>query len=765
MRYLFALLTSLQLFAATGDVVGGAVMENGWIVLLRIEGGATNGTYDFGFVNTTNSTFNNWNNDSAKLKITVNSPGYATSGLLGATNVWSGTAYGTKAIRFPYPDEAFPRVYIDGSDVIIYVSLDDYIFATDTGMTATIGAGLYASSTATNNAASITLTNLSAQTVYPKVIPNWRTVPHQMITSASMRLHGMAWHAYAQQGQPVARMAFFVTDESGDVLTNIQTRMQIDHTRGETIKSGEYVADFDLSTLTDNNLLRLDFAAYPYRGDSSAIFDTRSNLYTWPAFLPCSITNFYRTTAYSAVAVVATNGVDVNGNAYPAGTDPATIPSGDYFLLGTAAADAIQIYNNANYGHDDIGGGIIYYRAGIDTPFGATTAVGGTPKAVITLKPYPGDAVVWTNNAGTDDLSDRITVDGTGGSITISPAGSSVIMFNGVQHLQFTNCIMLDIANASAPVSNSTEGHTYYTGNLFSNWVAGLPRTGAGFTGYCTMWNNNLFGQNAPVYWMNHVGNYRIPSSAKTAFTWSEDSSSTTLPIVEYNISYNNYIMGLTNATVGTLGNTRETTIGKAMIQNVFETGHSAASLSVVSLSTLNATNILWFHNVCVGARNQWFYNASPNATGAVMNLNYVKNFICTVLGEATDIDGPTFDADRTNDWSMRWRVGGSGVFDLMTTNTFAHSQPDFNGVRSFRPLLLNKTPAKYAEFVDDRSFGSGTVSQNGNYRLQTDSPVLRDDYTHLFWGVPFDMDGLPRGRFDPPGAFAAGNFRRGGFF
>lgn len=755
---LLFLLCSALISPRAQTVLNGAVLPDGWVVL-RISDGATNGTFDWGYEDGTNHVFNG----SEKFYLNVNAPGYEGT----ATNIFNLKVFGTWQLRWADPSGAFPRTAMDGTDVLIYFALHDYIYADDTGMEATIGAGLYTFGGTPNSAATITLTNWSQQT-YTKVIPGWRTIPFQQITNTTVRLHAFGAHASAGGGQPLAAMQFFVTDESGASVSSTVTRMAIDLTRGERRRNAEYFDDLNIAGLAHNNLLRYDLRALPRRGNPASVFDTRDNTYSWPTFLPCSITNYYYTNALGGVARVGTSGIgnDTNGVVYEPGTDPATIPSSEWFLTGSRASYGIRTNNAHRRGVDDVSSGVVYFNSGTDRPFGSTAwTFGNIPKTFLTFKPFPGDSVTFTNDAGTDDISDRLIVEG----FTISPIPNTAIMFNNIQALRFKNCTWDDVSTSLGPVRYSSvpnPGVVYYTGNDFVDWRVGIPFPSGTEIQHVFLWDNDLSGLNAQVIWMNAVGNWKTNDNPSPLFTWLDDSAALQNPLKEYQISYNNHLLNITNLTGASIGAVRPIAIGKAFVQNVLEFSHSSIGSFPISASgTHAATNVLFFQNT-IGwkyklGRLQMFYNEAGGAN-AVKAKNFVKNSILTVPGEASDTDGAGHTAG-TNNWTMQWRVGCSGNIILMVTNNppVIHGNPSFTGMHTFRPPDSSVTPLAWPRFINGNNSDAGAR----NYRLHSDSPILHPDYASFEWVWPFDMDGVPRGRFDQPGAFVAGNAKRGGFF
>lgn len=746
-KLLTLFLLTINLFGAVGDTTI-SIADNGWQAWLWIEGGATNGTYAFDFANATNNTLGG----SEKLILRVTSPGYNAAG---STTTVSRVIYGTRRVRFPYPDNAFPDTEVVGGAVRVKVSLSDFVYGSDTPITADLEQGLYTFGGTPNNAGTgIAVTNSSTQP-YPKVIANW-TWPGWNQVGSTMRLRAVGFNAYARDGKPLAAMKFFAKDESGDIVSDTQTAMRVDYTLADNahgLRFGEYYTDLDISSLTHTDQIRCDFAAYPWVGDSTAVFDTRNDTYSQPTYLPASITNLYVTTNYSAIAVVDLAGNDTNGKATNI-TDYAAVNSAHYFATINGAMAAIKGTNNTLFGHNDCGGAKVYVRTGIIQWLGASASTSGTPECWAEVIEYPGDTVSLTGDTGAADISDRVKVQG----IEIAHA-STTIPFSGIEALWFDQCNFN--SSGSGPIQSCNV--VYVTHSTVPQYAAGLKPFSTGNNAFPSILRGcDLSGLNSQGIWFTWVGNIRTNQNG-TSFDLDSDKSTWGVPTPAYKILYNNYIGRVTNVLISAdYHQTFGSFVGDSIVQNVFE--HNAAgSFGLSASSTLNSTNVLLFHNNWDGARSQYFYNET-GSTGAVKNLTFGKNNIHITMGEATDTDG-TPNAGRTNAWSVRHRVGHSGNVIQQFTGVPTHGYHEFLGLHSYRPADGAFGNEDWIRYVDPQGNYRTTVGQRvGNYRLKTDSPAHQPDY-RLEWILPFDIEGVPRGRFDPPGAYVAGNAKRGGFF
>jgi len=354
MRHLLAiLLACASALGATGDITGLSIPDSGWQLHIYADSLGTNKAFALGFDTNGVAT-------SPKITLTVNSPGFTSAG---ATTTVTRTFYGTERIRFAYPNEAYPDVTLNGSTTLIKVSLSDFIGLADVVTAYSIGASFYDAAGTPNNAntSGLTVTNLSTQT-YKKPVANPSWPWNERLTGSTVSLRMVAAH-WSANGNPVKAIHNILTDESGDVASNLVTSLSFDSSITGGLPQKEYYSTVDISSLTDGDLLVWRYRVFPEIGEATDVFDSQTDALSTASTntLPQNRPLLKRTTAYGGVAVVGSIGG--TPTVYADGTDPTTIPSSSYYGTANAAGTAIQTYNNSNYGHNDAGGGTIYMTA------------------------------------------------------------------------------------------------------------------------------------------------------------------------------------------------------------------------------------------------------------------------------------------------------------------------------------------------------------------------------------------------------------------
>lgn len=748
MRWLLLLLLAwpLVLFGAAGDITGVAIETNGWQALVYVDGMATNGTFAFG-LGTNNSIVG-----TEKLKITLTSPGYDDTG---ATTTVQRVVYGTKQVRFPYPSQNFPDTDDSVAGTLrLRIALSDYVYAGDSLGTAAIASGLYNTNSITSAAASwSTITNLSTQP-YPKVIANWSYPGNQLINSSTMRLRSVGFNWSAMDGRPLRGMKFIARGiTSGVAISNAVTFMSIDRTLPDAIPIGEYIWDADISGMTQGELIRCDFIAYPWIGDSGALIDTTLDTYTWPTAYPISYTNrCNRTGAFvGVIAVVDAGGSDVNGRASQL-TDPTAVNSSIYFATIGKAATCIAATNNTYNGHNDLEASTIYVRSGISNFTGSATTAGNAPHTWLTITAYPGDTV---------DLNTQSSARSLGAATLHKFLGimnTAGYLFYDT-HAWFDRCTF----NTAAATTINLMRSLHFTDCTVQQIAAIGPAT--------TARGNNLTGMNSSIYSCAVVAGNSHPTTNGPAFRVSTDGPTT---MVDGCIIYNNDFRGTYGSiTELSAGNTYSHTNGVAILQNVFEFDSSDAGgqISAFVNNSKNYTNILVWNNLFLGVKANFFYNDSGSAAAYRTCVNARGN-----IWDDFNIKSDAYvtgNSNRLGNWPQVFGVGfwqnvvaetsgisasGSYVQEFIGMNALGISAPPNTAVAT------NTT--QYLRFIDRQAYATGFSSPTaggGNYRTHSDAPQLAIPGS---WVLPYDIEGNHRGLSDPPGAYASANPRKAaGFF
>lgn len=752
----FLLLLAPSAWGAVGDILSAAVETNGWVLRIEISGG-TNQMFFNGFgPNNTVGTSNN-------LTVDVTSMGFDDTG----TQLYNvgRKVRGTALLRRPYAEQAVWDVLTnDGAGAsTMRIALSEFVFSRDSNITVSIRAAAFTNGAVNSAAATgLAVTNLSTQP-YPRPVGNWSWPGNQLETNATMRLRAVAFGGSAQLGRPIRVMRFIATGAtSGISVTNHQTQMMIDRTLPDPIPTGEYVADIALAGFTDNELLRCDFQAFPWVGDTA--LNTADGVNIWPTNTYCQITNRCDPDNdwSRALAVVALDGNDTNGRATN-NVDPTQVQAAHYFASIGKAASEIVATNNALYGHASLDGGTVYVRAGV-TNWGAEVA-GNIGLNWLHIVPYPGESVSLTNAPTSQHIGHDAMVHFKG--ITFS--GPANLLY--LEHNWFDQCRF----DSSAAAFLQDQYSAYFTHCAASNITQGLIPYGAAPM-YHLIRGCNLDGSLKKAGAMVMMGNSHPASGALGGgFIWQGDIS--VKAPADGGIFYNNKIFGTTNtaASLGTINNTNMFH-GYAMIQNVWE--HVSGTNTGFNIGINNSfqfTNFLVWNNVLLGFRIMVAYNDAGSAPAYRYLWTYQNNIVDDFNIKADVLVGSP-DAARIGNWPVIFGAGCYGNVHPETTNVGGAAggfMQEFSGLNylggtaasgsSDGSTTFIKT-TNYLRFVSRQAFDGATFPMpgNGNYRHQSDAP---QNLTPGAWVLPFDIEGLPRSLSDPPGAYASGNVRKGAFF
>lgn len=756
-----ASLLSASAWAATGDITGLSVETNGFQVLVYVSGLSSNGIHNLGL--TTGPWLNSpagrrvyMRNGMESLRIPVSSPGFDSS-LAPVTRLRWVTA--TVQARHSGTNSADIDEVYDGTTIRLKYFLDWPIYSGDTIGQAQIKAGLYTQGTASAASTSLTPTNGSTIT-YHKPIANWTWPGYNRELGPDMYLRAFGASPFAQEGLPLAGINFIVSDEAGVTITN-KANFGFDPILStlDPHRTAEFWAAIPLSGFGVTNSLRCNFMAYPWIGRTNEILDTRSQPWVTPHFYPTTISNLCdRTGVYcDQIAVVSLAGNDSNGRA--TNVAPASVNSSHYFLSIAGAANAIANTNNWKNGHNDAGGGKIYVRAGVTNWTGGTVSGNATniPKAWVEILPYPGDSVVLTNRATSQDISERVKFDGTGGTMTWGFVGTGV-PFNNIQALWGNNITINSTATAfwqgSAQVNIG-----YLTHSKVEYCTQGL----ALFPGSTTYWallrGNNLNGLDHAINYTTALSNYK---SATNGTSYTLRTSSVTYS-ADYSILYNNKFMSFGGSSdCAVMGATLTVTNGMLIAQNVFEYIASNVNPNLVFVATTQnvpSSNIMFMHNTVVGKRSGKVYN--DTGTNGTSKWCWSWNNIDEIPGFKSDTF-PSGGANglRTGNWQYQFGVGCFGnVYPNRSIDQAAGQfPPDFPGFGSwFGSNLVNETNVlSWPQYYTDKGYtNNGTAAGSGDYRLRTTSPFISINSAAGEYILKYDIDGNPRGMGSPPGAYA----------
>ena len=711
----------------TGNIKSVVIDANGWTALITVEGLSTAGTYNFGL---------GTNNDpsTAKIALTVTSPGYNSSGVLGTI---SRIVYGVPtqnpipgavgAVRKVYPNQASPDETISGSDVVIRVALSEFVYSEDT-LTASIGSGWYTQGgTPSNglNGGAVTNNSTNTYSTIP-VIGNWAIPQCQLIVGSTLHLEFYADHRFSMNGLPVALVQFVVTDGTHSLTSNVTTQsISTDSPNGKIIL---YQADIDVSTLT-NGVITAKAQCFPWVGNATSILNTNDGVNTFPTPLYTNLTaRLDKTDVHGKTCVDSVNGIDGTGAVY---STQVLAEAGNSFLTIAAALTALAAYNNSNAGHNDAGGGIIYCKPG--TYIVNTTNGGSMLQWIKITKASTATQSNAIVQAGASNSSQpaRFLLSG----ITVS--GSNFWYASGTKGIAFDNCKL------------ATSG-SYTVYNLIYGYIRDCTGTIGGginqFNTYATNWallRGNTFASDHTCVGFTVLGNVGVSVTQRP--------SNTDVTPLNDNLIFSYNLAGTLIVSPSVwIGYLEPMTHGFSMRQNILIRYGSQTQViaGIGGDSTVKPmTNVIVHQNTFLGGRINIGYNDTGTG-GPYLKTNFsIKNNIISNINIKTDTFGS--NASATGNWSIRYKVGGSG--NHFRTSASDEWTGEFYGLNTVRGTLGSPLSPV---FVTDNSSDGGNTS-GGDYHLQGTSPC-KALTTELI--VPFDYEGNIRSSQNASGVYIWSN-------
>lgn len=719
---------------AAGDILAAEVQADGAFLVITVAGVSTGGTYAHGLGA-------NGDTSTAKVALSITSTGYDDTG--GVISV-SRTVYNTQTKNALVPSETTPDETVVGSDVKIRIALTDYVYAGET-ITAAILGGLYTQG-GTPSAASLAqaVTNSSTAT-HQKVVTNWTMVPKQRVTGNTFRVRAVAFHRHGEQGRPVRAVKFIATDAHSHTAEAWVTAPAVDSTMtGDQVKVCEYFADLDVSAFTNLDDLTLNLEAYPWVGDSGAVQKTATSGYSQPTPHPAPLTFLIdKAGTYGVtVAVVSSAGNDGTGAVVDSVSFNAGSPPAAFATIG-GAANAIRAYNQTNRSRTDIGGGVIYLRAGSHAFIGASGTFGTTPKTWCTITTFPGDAQAVI---GSQSVATKLT---SAGLLKIDNVeiSSTAVTFNDTgAWLWFNDC---RLNSSGSTVVNATT-LWWVTGGSVPLFTQGLRAFSTNNTSLVLARGLDLTGFTKTIQVYTVVG-CRKPDSG-TSVLFLNDFAGMGCPhpdqtILAFCTSYGwNTTASSQVSFWGNFGNT----IGGAIVGVILEqridspTSIFEAAASEATSTNTPVNNLILANCTVVGAKINIAYNS---AVIVRKERKYWRTILCIfddINIKGQDFDDPTFGKSATRDGNLEYQyhVGFEGCYIAEVTGVGGAGS--FNGHVPGRFTVHRDTTTEAASvvaFVDRKSWtGSAAGAGGGDYHLQAGSPARSLGTTLRY--LPVDING-----------------------
>ncbi len=740
-----------EVSAAVGDIsavrISGNESFNGWVAEVDIS--------DFVSTSTTNSLGLGANNDpsGAKIVFTVTSNGYTAAG---AVTTLTRIIYGTKIVRLPYPNQGSLDIATTSGKVTIKVSLSDYIYGGETA-TVSMASGWYTDNGPggtglSNNAVTdLAVTNSSVLT-YPKSVGRWAWPGYERVTGDFL-VEAVAFNRFARNGKPIAAMVFSATDEHSNTVYATTTDMTISTRSGDANVVQVYAATIPVASLTQGDVITVNFKAYPWVGTSTAILSSDlvangGNGFAQPDERLGPIAEVLdKTGAYGiSFAVVDPASTGANSTVYATQSAAESAYSGNAntaYITVKAASDAIKTFNNANYSRNEAGGGTILLSAANHEVQGAAPLTMGTMKTWLTITKLStiteAQAVINANTSNRQWNTERIKLK----DITISSASSLLLYGNTASTVLWLDSNTINISAGSGGIVGWKL--SYATHNTISSFPIGFSHNGVTKNPYALIRGNSVTSGYIPAQLYNVLGNSNISPSVVYLTGNAQGQQITTNAIAAFNTLYN---LNAAYSPVGVfLANPSTTnTEDIAIIQNIFENRITTSPLIALAAQTQqvsSSSNILTWYNTVAGARFNNAYNGYGSVPIPHTLYHEIGNLFDNWNQHANDYDA-TFDTangGRIGGWAIEYAVGLIG--NMMRTSSVSSSF--FHGINTNYGGTLG--------YVSDKS-ATGDAAGNGNYHLTSGSSA-RDLVPSGSSVLPYDLDGNPR-RNDGTGAAGA---------
>jgi hypothetical protein len=583
------------------------------------------------------------------LTLSVTDPGFDTAG--NVTTV-ARTITGVAHLRRQYPNGNSKMISTDGTNLTLYITLDDWIYSGTTIVSASIGSTFYPSCVASNAASKL---NLSA-TAYTKPLFGWIN-PQQESSGSTFAVESVAFHRHATAGQQVACIKYSANDgtTTSPVVTASSPALSSRITQGNIPEV--WKGTVDMSSLAQATMCTVNAQVYPWIGDSSAVLNLSSDGAAWPTALAITKLRVFndRTGGYGGAFAYVQNGASGG----TVSTTAATARAAPFPTI-EAALNAIQTFNNANKGHNDFGGGTVRI---MDSGAATTITINGAPSNAY--------GVTWCNIEKDPLATFAVTI--TWGSQQQWP---QMIRWRGglaISHTAARTFLGQDEASGlfcwdGISIGAGVEISWHAIKYLYNVTATGAP---AGFNGFasstyaiaCAMGFNIPQGVNSGDITglqdaLSVVGNI-IPDSLIEATNASYGDDGRIL----YNNRFYYTIFARTSAT-STLAH------GVANVQNVYETDAVPNNVCMNFFADGDLTfinNYIDMHNTAVGERCSRMYNdvaADLVVPNGVVKMGVSKYTIVDDYNIKTDTHIPNGGGAPGN-WAFTYSVGNTGNVSL----------------------------------------------------------------------------------------------------
>lgn len=637
-----------------------------------------------------------------QLTLSVTDPGYDTSGAV--TSV-ARTITGVAHLRRQYPNGNSKMISTDGTDLTIYVTLDDWIYSGTSIVSASIGGTFYPSCVASASPVKLNLSTLA----YPKAIFGWTSQQQQVATASTYAVEGVAFHRHARNGQQVACIKYSVSDG-----TNTSAEVVVGATTTSTVITKVnppevWAGSVDMSTMIQAALCNVNAKVYPWIGDSTAVLNIATGGVAWPTVVPCTLLRVVcdRTGgyggAYAYVKVGASAGT-VSATAATAAADPYPTIHG--------ALSALKTWNNANRGHNDIGGGTIRFMdtAGADTTHNISVAAVDSPGiGCCTLEKDPASSVVITITPSASLKQMPANIKWRNVTLKTAVVAYNFAGYNHAREIITFDNVIFDNSAAQTFLTYYDSPYIYNCTTVGTNLDMLNNGTAAKacpmLAGTDSSASSGWFGSGTTPLMM--VGNRNCTPSIQAPVAADGFDGM---------IIHNNTFSGGMSLTLNQTSAPKSlSAYGVAVVQNLLETTLTRSSISFNAFADSDISTILNYidmHNTTVGARCSRMYNdvaATRTAPNGMQKIGTSRFSIYDNYNIKTD----TFNTGvgGTGNWSYTYSVGNVGNVSLFGDVSVAAGTAPHN----------DNTPAPYlgASWLPSSEPNLGTTLTVANVMAQ----------------------------------------------
>lgn len=692
------------------------ILSNGWQLQITIPSAGTGGVYNLG-------------TDAAPtVSVAVTSKSWTSSGVETTLNR---TVYGKAVLRKPYPDQASKDETVSGSDIIIKVVLNDFIYAGETVSNVAVSAGFRTDDGGGNSSTAINEDVINNSSVaYHLPVAMWINHDLDWVKASTYNVQMAVAHKDFRNSLPVRAVKFIATDAHSNTTSVTSSTMTKKDFLATGLSAPVFSCDLDFSGLTAGDMVTIDAIIYPWIGDAFQV-SVSGDIYPSPNLTVLKVLNDRTGTYGTAYAYV--NGV---GGGTPTVSADAEIASANPYATIQAAAAAIQTYNNTTFTRNTASGGIIRLTPGVYTIASfSSVQVSDIPLLIESSDVANKSSTIFQDYGtahATNCLPDRIKFR----NITLRKNSSSYIFFdmaatkNGVHRLIVDSCIF------------DANGKAAYIGWFYGigiGWIINCtgPELGQSLaSGVITkqiLAIGSTCGVGPATY--SHIG-----CRATGLWRGGQDNAANVVP----NGSFMGW--GLLNASGATdipVNVGREILPrGFAVVGSILESrlsGQKCMTLSADS-ATLPAQNVLDISNTGVGHRVNLGYQDIGTA--------YVYKDLISSLSVHWQINCKTdtyitASGARTGNWSVRYRVGSKNRVSLTGCNDLASNGPGLGTASVYaKGDAVGSIGAPInPHFIDDASF-TGSGSGFGDYTPAetTELPRVPAEET----AYPYDLLGRP---------------------